>query len=203
MGITRCTRYTLVLRLTASSSSAVFGFTKWVTSAMWTPMRRSPLSSLCTLRASSRSLAVRGSMVKTRTDLKSRRLAISSSSTSHGLSGRQSITSCEKSASSIPSAARIAAVSVSISPACPMDSRTCANGVIWCASQATRRADTRRCGVPAAFWQSSISSSFRCAGNVCIFTIMRGILGSDGTIAARPLASDISEPMILSRRAAF
>mmetsp|Transcript_11210 Transcript_11210/g.28759 ORF Transcript_11210/g.28759 Transcript_11210/m.28759 type:complete len:612 (+) Transcript_11210:353-2188(+) len=203
IGMTRCTRYTLVQRDAASSSNAVSGLTKWVTSAMCTPMRSSPLSSRSTLSASSRSRAVRGSMVKTRTDLKSRLASISVWVTSQGLSGRQSITSWEKSASSMPSAARMAAVSVSISPAWPIDSRTCASGVICPASHATRRADTRWWGTPAGLWQSSVSCATSCCGRVCILTIMRGMRGSDGTSVAMPLASDMSEPITRSRRAAF
>mmetsp|Transcript_25385 Transcript_25385/g.60376 ORF Transcript_25385/g.60376 Transcript_25385/m.60376 type:complete len:201 (-) Transcript_25385:1823-2425(-) len=128
MGSTRCTRYTLVDRCEATSSSGVWGLTKCETSAMWTPIRRRPPGSASTLRASSRSRAVRGSIVNTRAGLKSLRLASSSSEIDQGMAGRQSRASCGKSASTMPSAARIAAVSDSISPACPMDSRICASG---------------------------------------------------------------------------
>lgn len=61
----------------------------------------------------------------------------------------------EKSASTMPSAARMAEVSVSISPACPMDSRTWARGYRQVAVHSTMRAETRWWTSPDALRQSA------------------------------------------------
>mmetsp|Transcript_23579 Transcript_23579/g.65403 ORF Transcript_23579/g.65403 Transcript_23579/m.65403 type:complete len:329 (+) Transcript_23579:1910-2896(+) len=100
----------------------------------------------------------------------------------------------------MPSAARTAAVSVSISPACPMDSRTWARGYRLEAVHSTTRADTRRWASPEAFWQSSSSASLMAPGRVWHFTIIFGRRGSEGTRNATPLASDIMDPTTNSRR---
>lgn len=64
MGITLSTRYTLVPLSRASASSALPAGTKYATSAMCTPTRKLPPGSASIDRASSRSLAVGGSMLK-------------------------------------------------------------------------------------------------------------------------------------------
>ena len=64
MGITLSTRYTLVPLSRASMSNALPAGTKCATSAMCTPTRKVPPGSVSIERASSRSLAVGGSMLK-------------------------------------------------------------------------------------------------------------------------------------------
>ncbi len=71
IGMVRSTRYTLVARSRASVSSALPGFTKNETSAMWTPTSNFPSESCRTERASSKSLASKGSMVQVLTFRKS------------------------------------------------------------------------------------------------------------------------------------
>lgn len=63
MGMARCTKYTVVARVAALASNADPGGMKWDTSAMWTPIRQRPLPRSSTESASSRSLAVGGSIV--------------------------------------------------------------------------------------------------------------------------------------------
>mmetsp|Transcript_8545 Transcript_8545/g.29335 ORF Transcript_8545/g.29335 Transcript_8545/m.29335 type:complete len:213 (+) Transcript_8545:264-902(+) len=113
MGSTPSTMYTEVALEAASSSSGVPARTKCVTSAMWTPiLAASPSGSNSTDRASSRSLAVSGSMLKILHSRRSLRLASSSSPTCQGVSGRQASTVSEKSepwVCSIPCCFRIAA----------------------------------------------------------------------------------------------
>ena len=63
MGMTRWVRYTLVARWAALASRAEPGGVKCETSAMCTPMRNCPSPRSSMDRASSRSLAVGGSML--------------------------------------------------------------------------------------------------------------------------------------------
>ena len=56
------TRYTVVPLMAASSSRAVCGLTKWVTSAMWTPTSKFPLGRAMQCRASSMSSHPGGSI---------------------------------------------------------------------------------------------------------------------------------------------
>ena len=63
MGMTRCTRYTLVALSAALASKAEPGGMKCETSAMCTPTRQLPPGRLSTDNASSKSRAVGGSML--------------------------------------------------------------------------------------------------------------------------------------------
>mmetsp|Transcript_30979 Transcript_30979/g.79025 ORF Transcript_30979/g.79025 Transcript_30979/m.79025 type:complete len:368 (+) Transcript_30979:1865-2968(+) len=143
MGITRCTRYTLVERRPASMSSAEKGGMKCATSAMCTPTFHLPglLGTGWMCRASSRSLAVGGSMENTRCDLKSLRPDRSWSLTFQGVLGRHASTSGSKSSLLTPCSSRMAAVSLSISPACPSDARSSTRGAPHSVSHPVTRAD--------------------------------------------------------------
>mmetsp|Transcript_26432 Transcript_26432/g.78493 ORF Transcript_26432/g.78493 Transcript_26432/m.78493 type:complete len:270 (-) Transcript_26432:156-965(-) len=104
---------------------------------------RSPCAgSLSTDSASSRSLAVGGSIEKMRVRRKSRRSAMSASLTLHGVLGRHSSTALLKGSQRMPSACRMAAVSGSSSPAWPSDARSSTSGASDPAGHFDMRADT-------------------------------------------------------------
>ena len=126
-------------RLEASRSIAVFGFRKWVTSAMWTPsstslpeaareaasIASSGISSGATnlaLRASSMSRHPGGSTLNTHMPLMSLRFgSFKSLGTLQGSSGTQACTAGENpsSGSDTPCWCKITFVSVSLSPISP------------------------------------------------------------------------------------
>mmetsp|Transcript_46210 Transcript_46210/g.119079 ORF Transcript_46210/g.119079 Transcript_46210/m.119079 type:complete len:203 (+) Transcript_46210:1257-1865(+) len=133
IGTAFCIKYTVVERRCASLSSAVPRRTKCETSAMCTPTsyRSSPMT--LQLSASSRSLAVNGSIVKMRDERRSFRSIFfhfeaisaapgsSSSGTDQadGLGGRQASTSAAKLALFTLFVLNNASVSASTSPAAP------------------------------------------------------------------------------------
>ena len=120
MGITFCTMYVDVALSMATSSNAVPLRTKKLTSAMCTPTSKRPSWIFLQWTASSRSLAVRGSIVKTQSSRKSLLYSNSFSGIFQGVSwGKHARASSEKGPESIPYSKRIPSVSGSISPASP------------------------------------------------------------------------------------
>mmetsp|Transcript_10913 Transcript_10913/g.29958 ORF Transcript_10913/g.29958 Transcript_10913/m.29958 type:complete len:207 (-) Transcript_10913:421-1041(-) len=159
---------------------------KCETSAMCTPTRHLPgtPSTGSTCIASSKSLAVGGSMENTRAFLKSRRNCRSSGVMPiHGVGGKQASTSELKSSRRIPSISKMAAVSVSISPAWPKPCRNSTRGASLLTPQDTMRAEMSvldAVSSPGGHAASALSSSDSPLTEVAATTHV-GIVGERGT----------------------
>ena len=206
IGITLFTRYVLVPRSRASASRALPPGTKYDTSAMCTPTSKFPSDSRTSAcNASSRSRAEGGSIVATRTRVKSRRFERSDSgitqqedplnlppsdpspptsfTTSASPFGRHASASGEKSsAPATPCSATSAAVSVSSDPARPNDRVTAQCGHTWSTDHRVTRAQNRRALSSFAVFAPPPASSATSGGSFPgdISTDMSGSRGSVG-----------------------
>mmetsp|Transcript_1540 Transcript_1540/g.5656 ORF Transcript_1540/g.5656 Transcript_1540/m.5656 type:complete len:515 (-) Transcript_1540:244-1788(-) len=146
----RSTRYTVVPRSLASRSSREFSATKWLTSAMCTPIsaRPVPSSRKRTESTSSTSVQPGGSMLHARSERQSRRRASSSAGTVHAVPSFGSSASAPgpKGSSRTRFSARSAASSAAMSPSAPRTRTTWPSGWRVPASQPSNRT-RKRCPI--------------------------------------------------------
>jgi len=132
------TRYTVVHRSEASLSTAVFGWTKCVTSAICTPTLKFPLANGSQETASSMSLHPGGSTEHTHIFLKSLRPSRSFALGVQLAGGRQRSTASLNSRVMTPCSCKMTALSTSRLLASPRIRVQCPRGLLLCLSQPSR-----------------------------------------------------------------